>query len=455
MKPETDNTTQFWVRYLPRFIRERLESRSYLQRVIGNAGWLFADRILRMLVGFLVGIWIARYLGPEQYGILNYAGAFVFIFTIVSTLGLEGLAVRDIVREPDHKNEILGTVLLLRISGGLLLVLITATSIHFIRPNDGLVAELVLLISITQVFQAFDAIDCWFQANVTSRYTVIAKAIVLLALTAVRIALVIAKVPLVAFAWAIAGEALLGALAMLMAYHISGQRMAQWRIRLDRVKRLLAEGWPLIFSGFVITIYIRIDQVMLGQMTGFGDVGAYSVAVRLLEVWYVIPVVLTASIFPAIIRSKDLDNAVYEARIQRLYDSMVWMAIAIALPISLLAPFLVKWLYGSAYASAGPVLALLSWMAIWVFFGVARQKWLFAENALKAGMAVEIAGCVLNVLANLVLIPRFGTIGAAIASLMAATGANLIVAIFSRSIRHSLLMLAKTIMAPVRMARLC
>lgn len=442
-----------WLRFVPPFVRRRLAARSYLQRVISNAGWLLGERVLRMLIGFLVGIWIARYLGVEQYGLLNYAAAFVGVLAFLGSPGVEPLAVRDMVRDPDSRDGTLGTLLALRLAGGLGLVVLAAVAILLLRPGDSVAATLVILISLGQLLVAFDAIDCWFQARVASRYAVIAKACAFVVATALRVLLIVLEAPLSAFAWAIFGEAVLFALAMLAAYRLSGSRITAWRASLARTRALLAEGWPLMLSAFFAAVYLRIDQVMLGEMAGFAEVGAYAVAVRMVEVLYVVPAVIAASVFPAILKSKDLGRPLYEARIQALYDAMLWMAVALAIPLCILAPLIVGWLFGEAFRPAGPVLSVLAWMPVWVFLNAARQKWLSAENALKAGMAVEAAACALNVLGNLLLIPRYGALGAAAASLLAVGGASLVVAPFSPAIRKSLMMFLAAATAPLRALR--
>jgi O-antigen/teichoic acid export membrane protein len=197
----------------------------------------------------------------------------------------------------------------------------------------------------------------------------------------------------------------------------------------------------------------RIDQVMLGQMAGYTYVGTYAVAARVVEVTYILPAVLATSVFPAMIKSKALGEATHQARIQGLYSAVFWAAVAIAVPLSLFAGVIVQLLVGSGYAGAGPVLAVMSWMPVFVFFGMVRQRWLFAEEKLFAAMAVEVCACMLNVLANLWLIPRHGAVGAAIASLLGAAGATMVVAPFSPIIRQSLLMFVRAMAAPLHIIR--
>jgi len=142
-----------WTRYLPALIRDKVEGRPHLQQAISNTGWLFADNILRMGVGLLVTIWVTRYLGPEQFGALSYATAFVLIFSSIAQLGLDGIVVRNIVRTPTSRDEVLGSAFVLKLAGGSASLILTLTAIAVLRPADHLTRLLVTIISIGLVFQ--------------------------------------------------------------------------------------------------------------------------------------------------------------------------------------------------------------------------------------------------------------------------------------------------------------
>jgi O-antigen/teichoic acid export membrane protein len=442
-----------WLRYLPSLIRDPLEERAYLQRVISNTGWLIVERVLRMVVGFVVGIWIARHLGVEQYGLLNYASAIVGVLAILGTLGLDPMAVREMVRHPERRNAVLGTLVAARLASGMVLVLCATAAVALLRPGDGLAAMLVLIIAVAQLVVGFDAIDTWFQANMTSRQAAGARSASFLCATLLRVGLLLAGASVTAFAWALFVEALLFAVAMVAVYSRSGLSIMAWRPSAERARALLRDGWPLILASLFAAVSLRIDQVMLGQMVGLAEVGTYAVAVRVVEVLYVVPAAIAASVFPAIIKSKELGGALYPSRIQMLYDAMLWLALAIALPLCLLAPYIVRAFFGSAFDEAGPALRVLAWMPVWVFFAVVRQRWLYAENALLAGTAVEAAACLLNVALNLVLIPRYGAVGAAAASLSSGAVASVLIAPFSPPIRESLRMFLTSATAPLRFKR--
>ncbi len=443
-----------WIKYLPAFARRRLEGRQNLQNIVANTGWLFADKIVRMGLGVLVTVWLARYLGPERFGALNFVLALVAIFSTFSMLGLDSIVIRDIVHDDSCTNETLGSATWLKLLGSMVTIAASIVTILVIRPNDAVSLWMIVLVASGTMFQALDTIDFLFQAHLRSKYTVYARNAAFLVASSIRVALILAKAPLVAFALTILIEALAGAIGLAIYFLRSGNTFSAWRVSAEKTVYLLRESWPLILQGIVIMIYMRIDQVMLGHMTGDKSVGEFSAAVRLVEVWYFIPMALTASLFPEIVKSRKLSAEEYKKRIQSLYDLMIWMAITIAVLITFIAPFIIATLYGEQYRNAATILSIQTWIATSVFFGVARQKWLTAEGYLKDGLYVDIAGMMINVIVNLYLIPQYGAIGASMASLVAAFGANFIAACFSRPIRKSMQMYGKSLLLPFRLSRI-
>lgn len=432
---------------------ERFAEGAYLRSLAGNAGWLLAERVTRYAIGFAIGIMVARYLGPDQYGLLNYATAFVGTLAFLSTLGLEQAAVLTLVRDPGSRHELLGTLLLLRLAGGLVMIAVAAAVILAVPPSDCLTPVLIGLISLAQAMQAFDSIDCWFQATMQTRRSFLAKATALLSMTAVRVALVVMHAPVVAFAVVVAVESTLLAIAMLAAYARSGESVSALRPSVAALRSLVAHNWPLMASAAITTFYLRIDQVLLGYLADFRSVGMYSVASRIIEATALVPYVFTTAAFPALVRSVELGAAVLEERTQRWLDVMLWSAIALAAPLCLFAPTIVHVLVGATYDQSAQVLALLAWMPVLSFVGAVRLKWLIAQDAFGAALGLEAAACGINLLANVTLIPALGATGAALAALGSAAGATLITAVFSQRIRRSLVMYARSATAPLRLVR--
>jgi PST family polysaccharide transporter len=389
-----------------------------LRKVIDNIGWLMVDRVVRLGMGLFVGVWVARYLGPVQFGSLNFAIAFVALFGTVTTFGLEGLVVREVLHNAQHTHEILGTTLAIRSGGGLLAVGLSIATLRLIQPHDRQALLLVSILSLMLVFQAFDTIDSFFQSQVQSKITVWAKNSAFLVFAAVRVSLIYAKAPLWTFAASYAGEIALGAIGLVIGYRLSGGRIFAWRSSKTRAIYLLKQSWPVIFTGMAIMIFMRLDMVMLKMMKGDYAVGLYSAATRISEVWYFIPMGIVSSVSPAIMRVKD-DPELFYSRLRKLFSLMTMTACVIGSIVALASHAIVRILYSTSYSGAAPVLAVHVWASVFVFLGVAQSPWDLSKNLLTLSLYRTIAGAIINVAMNLYLIPRYSAMGAAIATVAA------------------------------------
>jgi PST family polysaccharide transporter len=395
-----------------------LQSSNRLRGIVANIGWLFADRILRMGVGLLVGVWVARYLGVQQFGVFNYATAFVALFSTLSTLGLDAIVVRSIVREPEKRSLILGTAFWLKLFGGVVALVLAVSCIILVRRDDQLTIFLVAILSSVGIFQAFDTIDLWFQSQVQSKYTVIAKNTAFVITALVKVALISFNAPLIAFAWAGLGEVSLGTIGLIISYRVRGYSPWLWPWSSQLAKTLLKESWPLILSGLTVMIYMRIDQIMLGQMVGDKAVGLYSAATRISEVWYFIPTAIASSVSPAIYAAKQISEDLYYQRIEKFLRLLSWLAIVLAVPMSFLSGTIIMVLFGKSYEASASILVIHIWASIFVFMGVGTSPWFIAEGLTQFALRRTIIGAFTNVFLNIFLIPAYGTVGAAIATVI-------------------------------------
>jgi len=411
-----------------------LKNHQGFMKYFKNTSWLFGEKILRMIVGLFVGIWVARYLGPEQFGLFSYAQSFVGLFTAIATLGLDGIVIRELVKDESRRDELIGTAFWLKLFGAFAVLLILAIAVNF-TSNDTYINTLVFIIASATIFQSFNVVDMYFQSKVMSKYIVYANIISLFITSIIKVVLILNEAPLVAFAWVMLFDSFVLACGFIYFYYvhrhselisgsiISRSGNALWVQNLKFSKRtavdLLRDSWPLILSGIVISIYMKIDQVMIKEMLDSEAVGQYAAAVRLSEAWYFIPMVIASSLFPAIINAKKVSEELYYARLQKLYDLMVWMAIAIALPMTFMSDWIVELLYGGQYNEAGSVLMIHVWAGVFVFLGVASGKWFMVENLQMLSLWRTFSGMIINIVLNLLLIPKLGINGAAIATIFA------------------------------------
>lgn len=432
-----------WLGLLPLFLRSRIEHRPGLQRALVNTGWLFGDKILRMGVGLFVGVWVARFLGPEKFGLFNYATAFVALFGAVASLGLQGIVVRDLVKEPENAEEVIGTAFTLQLLGGLLALMVAVSATVWLRPDDTLMRTMVAILGSALVLKATDVAKFWFEARVQSKHTVIVENTAFLMMAVGKIGLILAEAPLLAFVWITLCEATLVAAGMLWTYHRNVGTFTRWRPQLVLARQLLKESWPLILSGLAVMIYMRIDQIMLGEMLGDNAVGIYSAAVRISEIWYFVPMAIVASVFPAIIEAKKYNEDMYLRRLQKLYDLLAILAVVVAIVMTFSSDWVVVLLFGKTYAAAGEILAVHIWAGIFVFLGVASGKWLVLEGLQKNVFYRTLIGAFVNIGLNITLIPAFGILGAAVATVVSYFFAVFSV-FFDRRTRKSAQMMASS-----------
>lgn len=388
------------------------------QKYMKNTGWLMFGKILSMLVGFV----IARYLGASAFGELSFADAFTTIIAAVGALGLDSFIIREIINDPKKKEEILGTSLLLRLGTNALLIPLTAGIYLFFhrhadQPGDPLIWIIVIL-SFASFFKSFNIIDSYFQSQVASRYVVKVQNICVIISAVIKVFLVLMNLPLIWFAAALTFDSLLLAAGLVLMYQSRGENIRYWTFSKSRAYSLLKQSFPLILSAVMVSIYMKIDQVMLKDV-GSTEVGIYSAAAKISEAWYFIPVAIVTSVFPAIIHARKTDTARYLKRLGNLYDLLVLISVPVAILVSFLASDIIHFLYTDKYQGAGEMLAVHIWSGIFVFLGSASSQYLLAEGFTLISFQRTAVGAVLNVLLNLWLIPLYGGLGASIATLIA------------------------------------
>lgn len=446
-----ERTNLPWVSYLPRLLQKRVEGRIGLQRMLSNSGWLLADRVFRALVGLTVGVWIARYLGPARFGLYSYAIAFVSLFSSIATLGLDRVVVRDLTRATAGHDEILGTAFGLKLVGGGFALILAVTGAFLVRPEDTEVHWLVVLVAAGMIFQAFDAIDFWFQSRTQSRFAIYAKTTAFTLLSMAKIGLVVVGAPLIAFAGAGLAEVILGAVGLVVAYRVSGLNVARWRFRAVIAQSLMRDCWPVMLSGIAIYAQARIDQIMLGDMIGDAEVGQFSVALRLIEACAFVPVIIQMSVAPAVTRAKIEGDRAYESALLNVYRLMFIVFVVTALPVFLFAHDIVSLLFGPAYRPAGSLLALFAFRLIFTNFGLAKGLFITNESLFKYSLYAAVLGSFTNVALNYLLIPRYASVGAIAATMASFFVTTFLLDAFFVRMRGNLLLMLRAMCSPWRL----
>lgn len=394
---------------------------------------MLSEKAFRIVDAFFIGIWIARYLGPEEFGILSYAESFIYLFTAIATLGLDQIVVKELVKSRSKLDEILGTTFVLRIIGFVIMFSLILISLTFL-DNTKATRELILIISFSVALQSFKGIDFYFQSKVLSKYVTIANSVAVGIVALVKIVLILSDAPLVYFGYAIVLEWLLIAIGYMIAYSFVNLSILKWTFQIDVARELLSKSWPLIIGSIAAALYMKIDQVMIKEILDERAVGIYSVAVRLTSIWIFVTVAITQSVFPALVRAYQDDVEVFYQRLQKLYDVLIKIAFVVCIIYFIFAPYFVPILFGDVYSESTGVLVIYIWSIIFVFLSNASWSFYLNEGLERFSSVRLIIGAVLNIFINVYFIEWYGLKGAAYATLISyAVSGYLVNALFSKT----------------------
>jgi len=415
-------------------------NRIFISKELKNASWIIAGKILQMLVSLLVSLLTARYLGPSNYGLINYGAAYVSFFTAICNLGINFVIVKEFSDHPDEIGASIGTSVLFRfISSVLSLLLIIAIS-FFVDRNEPLTVIVVALCGFSLIFNVFDTINYWFQWQYKSKISSIVGFIAYLVAAIYKIILLVLQKEVIWFALATSMDYLCVSVLLLYAYNKHGG--PKLRISLDRGKAIISKSYHYILSTLMVAVYAQTDKFMLKQMMTEEEVGYYSVAVAICSMWVFVLAAIIDSLNPTIINQFRTNKDVYIRKNKQLYFVVFYISIAVSFAIVLFGETVVHLLYGKMYAASSSMLKVVTWYTAFSYLGVARNTWIVCENKQRYLKYIYGSAAIINILLNLILIPQFGGVGAAIASLLTNIGTSIVLPLFIKPLRpNSILMI--------------
>ncbi len=391
-----------------------MKNSSALRKILSNSTWLFADKVLRLLMGLIVGAWVARYLGPEKFGVLSYANAFVALFASVATLGIDGLVVRELSKKNNEEyiDNVLGTAFWIRVLGGCVSTIFSIIVVVCLQPNNVEIKWLVSIISIGNIFQSFDTIALLFQAQVNSKCTVQVKFIAFIVISILKVFAILLNSTLIVFASLSVIEITIGSVGLLIPYK---KNILKSKFSYTLTASFLKMSWPILLSIICIVIYTKADQIILAAFMGETVLGVYSAATRLSEICYFIPNVIISSVTPYLVKCYVDDRTSYDKYTKLLFNYLVMVSYVIAIVITFLSPYIIGILYGKSYNGAEIVLAVHIWSLVFVSIGVGFRQVMIIENKIIFLLLTTVLGAVTNLALNLWLIPIYSFYGAVIA----------------------------------------
>jgi O-antigen/teichoic acid export membrane protein len=410
---------------------------SFKKKSTSNTRWLLIDKTLKTLSSIIIGLILARHYGPEVFGNYSYIISIVFILVVISSLGLDGIIVRETNNNDSNIQKILGTSFYLKFFTGLIILIIS--SVFILINNNGDYPLLLLIFLLTLPFYGFNIVDFYFQS--ISSYKYIAKLNLYLNIFSLLVKLIIISYDLsiifigVSFIVDILFQSII---FCFLLSKIKNIKISDFVFDFPTAKKLLKDSYPLIFSSFFISLNLKMDQILLGELTDNYNLGLYASSVRISEAWYFIPAALSNAFMPQFMKAKRISRNSYNKIFHSAYKSMLIFSVTIAIIFSLFSSDIIYLLFGSEYLPASPVLKIHVWSGVFASMGFIYSKFLIIENYTKFSLYRNIFGFFINFVLNLILIPRYGISGCAIATLVGVFCSTIIFDLLYKDLRKHL-----------------
>lgn len=398
-------------------IKSCIGNRSNLGMVVQNVFWAIIGRIVAIFTTTLVGVFVARYLGPEDYGIMNFVISYVTIFSTVASFGLDNVEIRELSHQDGNRDQIMGTAWRLRILFAGISFLLIAISLLFYRPRWD-VGLMILLYAFSTFFSTSVIISNYFISIVKNEYVIKPQLVRAVAGTIFKFLLLLLHAPLIWFIFSLLLDAILVCGGNIVAYRTHVGKLRTWTFDRTLALFLVRQSLPLFLSSVAVVIFSQCNVLMLKWLADAREIGFFSIAMLWSDFALFIPNVFLQTLTPMLIKAHDQGDAVYRKKRQEYFDGLTWLSTFFAACLTLVAPFLVLLLYGREYRASIGVLMLLAWRAIGGIGTSASGQVMIIEKIHQYAVFRNIIGCVVSIGLNLLLIPQYGSYGAAISTVI-------------------------------------
>lgn len=404
-------------------------------KLFNNAKWIILCKVAQSLLQLLIGMFTARYLGPSNYGLINYAKSIVAFAVPFMYLGLNATLVKELIEKPAQEGQIMGTSLVMGMVSSCVCVVSVCGFVSVVNAGEPQTIWTCLLYSLSMFFQAVELIQYWYHSKLKAKYASVTMLITYVVVSAYKIYLLIAAKSVYWFAVAYSIEYGIIGVSLLVIYHKQGTQKLQFCTSL--IKPLITKSYPYIWAAMMVTVFQNTDQIMLKLMCGNAQNGYYTAAVTCATISQFVFIAIIDSMRSAILSYKKEKSQEYEESISKLYCIVTYLTILQGIVFTVLAKLMISVLYGSAYFGAVPVLRILAWQVPFAFMGKIRNVWILAEEKQSCLWKINLFGALLNVAINYLLIPIWGASGAAFASLLTQFFTNCVLGFWYTSLRDN------------------
>ncbi len=393
-------------------------------KYLRNTGWLLTARVGSLFLKMIItAVALPNYLGADQFGMLNYPLVLITFFMAISALGMDSFVTRQLLQDPAQKHRILGTAFGLRLAAGIavipLIFGVYFAIVHLASQPPAAPLSFIAIVSLICIFQSIHIIDNYFQSRAEGKFIMWVHIGGNLLSAAIKLVLILVHAPLIAFVWMLALDVLIISLAYVLVYKGRGEKLNRWKYHKGTAKTLLKYSWPLAFSALFVSLYMKIDQLMIDAFLGKEALGVYTTGINLSEAWYFVPMAIVTSLFPAIMHARQKNPGHYLKRMHQLYDLMVVLGLSVAIIMTIASPFLYQWFYKPEFQAGAEVLTIHIWAGIFISLNLANGQYLIAEGHSKVLLARSLFGALVNIALNFWWIPHYGLAGAAYSSVVA------------------------------------
>lgn len=412
-------------------------------RFLGNTSWIIFGRIAQMFISFIISMITARYLGPSNYGVINYVNSYISFFTAVCNLGLNSVIVKELIDRPDSQGETMGTVIGLRIISSILSIASIMSCIGIIFDNNAVYMTVAVLQSLILFFNAFEMIEYWYQSKLMSKRSAIIGIIAYLCMSIYRVFILVMQKSVEWFAFATTLDNAVVAILLLICYKKDGGPKFKFSSKL--AKEILKKSIHFMWSSLMVAAYSEMNKILLGTLIDDTSVGYYSAALSLCNTWPFILKAIIDSAKPVIIGYHNTDYNLYIKRLRQLYATIFYAGAAVATIFTIGAPLIIGIIYGKDYSASVMPLRIISWYTSFSYLGVARSTWMICEGNQKFEKVLATCGAISNLIMDVLFIPRFGAVGAAIATLMTQVLTNFLIPLCFRQTRGNSILIWEAI----------
>lgn len=401
--------------FLPGFVKRRIVNRPNLIKILDNIGWLFFDKILRMGVGLIVGVWVARYLGPEQYGMINYAMAFVFLFSAISVVGMNMILVKELSIKKYSRDVLIGSAICVQLLGSIIAFTTIMTISNYIEVNEQ-INLYVFIFSLQLLIKPVDFVRFLFEADIISKHIVWIDNFWAISFSIIKIYSIYKEAQINIFVYLYTLEYFFVAISLYIIFKIKYKYRLFCSINI--FFKLLKKGIPISLTGLAMAGYMRFDQIAINYYLNDFSVGIYSSALRITETLYLIPTVLVGTIAPQLYNLAKKNINEYKQAMENIHFFLFVFFVLLSIILSIFSRNIITMVYGEKYLEAAPILCLHCWTSLFIGYSIIANVWLISFSLNKIILFKSVISAISSVILNIIVIPIYGLYGAAVVFLL-------------------------------------